>query len=108
MTLLTRWGAALDPDAVLPEYPRPQLARDSYLNLNGRWEYAFADEEPAGYDGEIIVPFSPESPLSGVGRQLLPARRSGTGAPSPSRTGSAPTATVCCCTSARSTSPAAC
>lgn len=86
MTLLTRWGAALDPDAVLPEYPRPQLVRDSHLNLNGRWEYAitreeraerdgeytFARETPAEYDGEIIVPFSPESPLSGVGRQLLP------------------------------------
>ncbi|TDC68650.1 glycoside hydrolase family 2 [Actinomadura sp. GC306] len=72
MTPLTRWGAELDPDAVLPEYPRPQLVRDSYLNLNGRWEYAFADEEPAEYDGEIIVPFSPESPLSGVGRQLRP------------------------------------
>ncbi|MEU5994311.1 sugar-binding domain-containing protein [Spirillospora sp. NPDC047418] len=72
MTLLTRWGRALDPDAVLPEYPRPQLVRDSYLNLNGRWEYAFADAEPAEYDGEIVVPFSPESALSGVGRQLLP------------------------------------
>ena len=39
--LLTRWGRALDPDRVLPEYPRPQLVRDSYLNLNGRWEIAF-------------------------------------------------------------------
>lgn len=75
--MLTRWGKALDPDTVLPEYPRPQLVRDSYLNLNGRWEYAFAehsydDTEPAQYDGEIVVPFSPESALSGVGRQLLP------------------------------------
>ncbi|MGI5327596.1 glycoside hydrolase family 2 protein [Actinomadura nitritigenes] len=78
MTLLTRWGRDLDPDAVLPEYPRPQLVRDSHLNLNGRWEYAFAPAEPnapgepAEYDGEIVVPFSPEAPLSGVGRQLLP------------------------------------
>ncbi|MFB4308908.1 glycoside hydrolase family 2 protein [Actinomadura sp. GTD37] len=92
MTLLTRWGKALDPDAVLPEYPRPQLVRDSFLNLNGRWEYAFTDTEPAEpaahaepaeraeyantgpaeYDGEIVVPFSPESALSGVGRQLRP------------------------------------
>ncbi|GAA1898692.1 glycoside hydrolase family 2 protein [Actinomadura bangladeshensis] len=75
--MLTRWGRALDPDAVLPEYPRPQLVRDSYLNLNGRWEYAFAEyssdgTEPAEYDGEIVVPFSPESALSGVARQLLP------------------------------------
>ncbi|MDL4816180.1 hypothetical protein [Actinomadura opuntiae] len=73
MTLLTPWAATLDPDAVLPEYPRPQLARDSYLNLNGRWNYAFTNgEEPTEYDGEIIVPFSPESPLSGVERQLQP------------------------------------
>ncbi|MFF4238378.1 glycoside hydrolase family 2 protein [Actinomadura geliboluensis] len=75
MTLLTRWGRTLDPDAVLPEYPRPQLVRKSHLNLNGRWEYSFNDTSPEGpeeYDGEILVPFSPESPLSGVGRQLLP------------------------------------
>ncbi|MGW5411513.1 glycoside hydrolase family 2 protein [Actinomadura geliboluensis] len=78
MTLLTRWGRTLDPDAVLPEYPRPQLVRESHLNLNGRWEYSFDDTSPEGpegpeeYDGEILVPFSPESPLSGVGRQLLP------------------------------------
>lgn len=73
--LLTRWGRALDPDRVLPEYPRPQLARDSYLNLNGRWEIAFrpvADPEPREYDGQVLVPFSPEAPLSGVGRQLQP------------------------------------
>ncbi|ACZ86262.1 glycoside hydrolase family 2 protein [Streptosporangium roseum] len=76
MSLLTRWGADLDPDAILPEYPRPQLARDSHLNLNGRWEYAITadEEEPGAYDGAILVPFSPESPLSGVGRQLLPGQ----------------------------------
>ncbi len=71
--LLTRWGRGLDPDHVLEEYPRPQLVRSSYLNLNGRWEHAFtaADAaEPVTYDGPIVVPFSPEAPLSGVGRQL--------------------------------------
>ncbi|MGW5079854.1 glycoside hydrolase family 2, partial [Micromonospora echinospora] len=74
MTLLTPWGATLDAERVLPEYPRPQFARDSYLNLNGRWEYAITGSatEPERYDGEIIVPFSPESTLSGVGRQLQP------------------------------------
>ncbi|GAA2352461.1 glycoside hydrolase family 2 protein [Dactylosporangium salmoneum] len=74
MTLLTPWGAALDTERVLPEYPRPQFARDSYLNLNGRWEYAITGSaaEPERYDGEILVPFSPESALSGVGRQLMP------------------------------------
>lgn len=73
--LLTRWGRALDRDRVLPEYPRPQLVRDSYLNLNGRWEIAFraaGDPEPREYDGQVLVPFSPEAPLSGVGRQLQP------------------------------------
>jgi Glycosyl hydrolases family 2, sugar binding domain/Glycosyl hydrolases family 2 len=73
--LLTPWGEDLDPERVLPEYPRPQLARDSYLNLNGRWEYAITDDgssPPRTYDGEILVPFSPETPLSGVGRRLEP------------------------------------
>lgn len=73
--VLTRWGRELDPDAVLPEHPRPQLVRDSYLNLNGRWEHAFTDLEappPQVYDGPIVVPFSPEALLSGVGRQLQP------------------------------------
>lgn len=72
---MTRWGRELDPDHVLPEYPRPQLVRDSYLNLNGWWDHAFThldDGEPDEYDGRILVPFSPEAPLSGVGRQLQP------------------------------------
>ncbi|MGH1564671.1 DUF2804 family protein [Mumia sp. DW29H23] len=72
----TPWGETLDPDAVLPEYPRPQLVRDSYLNLNGRWEYAVtgatAPDVPSRWDGQILVPFSPEAPLSGVGRTLQP------------------------------------
>ncbi|NUR93057.1 MAG: glycoside hydrolase family 2, partial [Nonomuraea sp.] len=59
-----------------PEYPRPQLVRDSYLNLNGTWRYAITDGEdrPESYDGDILVPFSPEAPLSGVERQLRPGR----------------------------------
>lgn len=77
MSLLTAWGESLDPDAVLQEYPRPQLVRESYLNLNGAWDYAIVPTEtdgrpPADWDGTIIVPFSPEAPLSGVGRQLQP------------------------------------
>ncbi len=74
--LRTPWGEALDPDAVLPEYPRPQLVRDSHLNLNGTWEHAFTPlavtDAPATFDGPILVPFSPEAPLSGVGRTLQP------------------------------------
>src|SRR4051794_16050631 len=73
----TRWGRDLDPNHVLEESPRPQLVRDSYLNLNGWWDYAItpAGEPPSTYDGRILVPFSPEAPLSQVGRQLQPDER---------------------------------
>lgn len=69
--LLTPWGENIS-DKPLQEYPRPQFRRKSYLNLNGFWQYAITetDEEPALYDGKILVPFSPESILSGVNRQL--------------------------------------
>ena len=76
--LMTRWGRDLDPADVLPEHPRPQLVRDSHLSLNGRWEHAFTAADapaPSTYDGPIVVPFSPEAPLSGVGRQLQPDER---------------------------------
>jgi Glycosyl hydrolases family 2, TIM barrel domain len=75
--LLTRWGRGLDPARVLEEYPRPQLVRDSHLSLNGWWEHAItpAGVTPEAYDGPILVPFSPEAPLSGVGRQLQPDER---------------------------------
>ena len=73
-TLLTPWGETLDREAPLQEYPRPQLRRESYVNLNGLWQYAICSGEraPGRWDGEIVVPFSPESPLSGVGRQVGP------------------------------------
>lgn len=73
INILTTWGENLDIKNVLPEYPRPQFARSSYFNLNGEWEYAIRNEkenEPKNYDGIIIVPFSPESNLSRVGKQL--------------------------------------
>ena len=72
--LYTRWGKTLDADPVLQEYPRPLLKRDSYVNLNGYWDYAVTKQfkRPEKYDGRILVPFSPESALSGVGRQLQP------------------------------------
>lgn len=74
--LMTPWGEHLDENCILTEYPRPQMRRDSYLNLNGRWEYAIADsdESPRHWDGTILVPFSPESALSGVGRSLQPGQ----------------------------------
>lgn len=75
-SLLTPWGETFDADCPLPEYPRPQLVRDSYLNLNGLWQYAITSstDRPPRYDGEIVVPFSPEAPLSGVGRVLEPGQ----------------------------------
>ena len=74
--MLTPWGETLDKSRVLQEYPRPQLRRDSYLNLNGTWEYAITPtvDPPLRFDGEILVPFSPESVLSGVGRTLQPGQ----------------------------------
>ncbi len=72
--MITRWGLQVDPKAPLPEHPRPQLVRPDWVNLNGPWSYAFTRSEapPARWTGEIIVPFSPETELSGVGQQLLP------------------------------------
>ena len=74
--LMTPWGEHLDENCILTEYPRPQMRRNSYLNLNGRWEYAItdSDELPRRWDGTILVPFSPESALSGVGRSLQPGQ----------------------------------
>ncbi len=70
--LYTPWGEALDKNSPLPEYPRPQLRRDSYLNLNGVWNYTVEDGEEytKKNTGTIVVPFSPESLLSGCDFQL--------------------------------------
>ncbi|MBE6803164.1 MAG: glycoside hydrolase family 2 [Ruminococcaceae bacterium] len=72
--LLTRWGKTLNKDLPLNDYPRPQLKRDSFINLNGEWNYAIYDEYKkfAGYQGKIIVPFSPETILSGVEKLVEP------------------------------------
>ena len=58
----------------LPEYPRPALRRDSYENLNGLWQYAITGSAglPAKWDGDILVPYSPETKASGVGCTLQP------------------------------------
>ena len=70
--IMTQWGENLDPSEVLPEYPRPQMVRDQWMNLNGLWEYAItpAEAEPDKMDGNILVPFAVESALSGVGRAV--------------------------------------
>jgi len=74
--LMTKWGSSLDPSHVHEEYPRPLMVRKQWQNLNGYWEYAISqnEQEPADYDGRILVPFAPESNLSGVGKQLLPGQ----------------------------------
>ena len=58
----------------LSEYPRPQLKRDSYICLNGLWEYAIRKEEtiPDSFDGQILVPYSPEVEKSGVNKTVMP------------------------------------
>ncbi len=77
--LLTAWTANVDPKHPLPEYPRPQMVREDWTNLNGLWDYAITDREAAGapgtpgpakYDGRILVPFCVESALSGVKKPL--------------------------------------
>lgn len=71
--IMTPWGEKLDPENVLPEYPRPIMERGEWLNLNGLWDYAIVDKsarQPSSYEGEILVPFAIESALSGVGRTI--------------------------------------
>ncbi len=70
--LYTKWGEDLNKDCPLSEYPRPQFVRDSYMSLNGKWKISFCENESpdAPFDTDIIVPFSPETPLSGVGKVL--------------------------------------
>lgn len=85
--LMTKWGRAIDLHAPLPEYPRPQFVRDSFLNLNGQWNCAVMSAKrpdgsieaydkitalPYKFNGQITVPFSPETELSGMSRIIKP------------------------------------
>ncbi|MCR5709770.1 MAG: beta galactosidase jelly roll domain-containing protein [Bacteroidales bacterium] len=72
--ITTPWAAQVNPSAPLPEYPRPLLQRDRWMNLNGLWEYAVTPVGQAfgAADGQILVPFCIESALSGVGRTVSP------------------------------------
>ena len=80
--LATRWAKDVSPDKALPEYPRPQLVRADWMNLNGLWDYTIAPRPKAGGDhaeaptgafaGKILVPFPIESALSGVMKTLDP------------------------------------
>ena len=77
--LMTKWAADVSPDTTLPEYPRPQMVRPDWKNLNGLWDYALTDKAvtspPAAYAGKILVPFPMESALSGVKRPASPGQR---------------------------------
>jgi beta-galactosidase/beta-glucuronidase len=72
--LATKWSKDVSPDNALPEYPRPQMTRSSWRNLNGLWEYAILDTAAKAekYQGNILVPYPVESGLSGVKKQLFP------------------------------------
>ncbi len=67
---MTRWGGLDGDHPPLNEYPRPQFMRPDWLNLNGRWAYGVypQDQTPEELEGSILVPFSPEAPLSGADR----------------------------------------
>jgi Glycosyl hydrolases family 2, sugar binding domain/Glycosyl hydrolases family 2/Glycosyl hydrolases family 2, TIM barrel domain len=78
IAIQSRWAKEVTPENALTAYPRPQLERKDWQNLNGLWEYAIttADaKEPARFDGQILVPFPLESALSGVKKSLQPEQR---------------------------------
>lgn len=69
--LMTFWGESIDPNNVLPEYPRPQMERSEWMNLNGIWGVAIGKsgdtyDVKRNFNQEILVPFPVESALSGI------------------------------------------
>ena len=73
--IMSRWAKEVTPDNVWQEYPRPQFERSTWKNLNGMWDYVILkpnQPKPKSYEGKILVPFSFESALSGVGRSITP------------------------------------
>ncbi len=71
--LLTRWAKDVSPKNAHPEYPRPQMVRKDWQNLNGLWDYAITAKDaaqPVQWDGQILVPFPVESALSGVMKRV--------------------------------------
>ena len=76
--LMTKWSKKVSKSCPLPEYPRPQFVRKNWLNLNGIWEYNILSkkiEYVEDFEGEILVPYPIESPLSGVERKLYPKEK---------------------------------
>ena len=71
--ITTEWATQVSPASVLPEYPRPQMVRERWLNLNGLWDYAIVPRETTdvtAFEGKILVPFPVESALSGVAKSV--------------------------------------
>ena len=78
LRLTTRWTKDVSPETAWQEYPRPQMPRSEWTNLNGLWQYAItprAANTPTEWDGEILVPFAVESALSGVQKPVSPEQR---------------------------------
>jgi beta-galactosidase/beta-glucuronidase len=76
--LTTPWTNKVTADHALPDYPRPQLERPKWTNLNGLWDYAIrpkGEGRPTQFEGKLLVPFAVESALSGVKRPLTPDQR---------------------------------
>jgi hypothetical protein len=73
LSIPTRWSAEVSPANALPEYPRPQMVRPDWTNLNGLWDYAITGKDaamPEKFEGKILVPYPVESALSGVRREF--------------------------------------
>lgn len=70
--LLTKYAENFNQESPLQEYPRPHLVRDSYINLNGRWDFKISksDDFPKSYEDVIVVPYCVESYLSGINRNI--------------------------------------
>lgn len=76
--LMTRWAQTITPENAWREYPRPQMIRSEWQNLNGLWEYALVpctQGRPQTFEGQILVPYPLESALSCVQRSLQPDER---------------------------------
>ena len=76
--ILSKFAKDVDPENVWPQYPRPQMVRDNWTNLNGLWDYSITSQHssiPVEWDGEILVPFAAESALSGVKKTVTPDQR---------------------------------
>ena len=76
--LISKFAKDVDPSNTLSEYPRPQLQRDDWMNLNGLWDYAVLPKNSSAFEkgqGKILVPFPIESALSGVKRKVTPDQK---------------------------------